>query len=598
MNSFIHIIPEWLELVSLTFCIGLLACRLWVLTLSARAGFIEQENILDAMWKLLAICAAVMIVSSGANLLLRAAEMSGHPLSAVLPVLPKVIFHTHLGRAWLIRIGALILLLITVMAGGRRRGSRGIAGLMLGIAVIITMTESASGHASDKGDFSVPEIMDFLHLLAAGVWGGGLFTLSLVILPNLTRGGDRTAALIADAAGRFSRIAGFAVGIIAITALYNAWSYVGSFEAIWTSPYGWTVLAKFILFFLLLNLGAFNRYVSVPLLLQWSGTSRADGGMIARIASHLFSRYFRNPDGLRSSFRFRRIVRIEALLVLGALLCAAMLRHEIPARHHSHLEHEQKQHMLRGPAPVVSLETEPSKITAGTPVTITVRMKDPEGRPLQGLAVSHERILHVLIIGHDMRSFAHIHPEDAGPITGDMMKQAAFPLHYTYSKSGEYLVGVDFFAGDEFYSKTFSLSVPGKPAMGRPVIDFSTRKNFGEYRVTFAASPMNIKAGEEASLQYTIEKDGKPVTDLNPYLGAAMHLAVVSDDLKQYIHAHGTVPGEPHAHHDHMHAKPPKMFGPEIESDVVFPTKGIYTVFSQVKHGDKVLLFDFMVNVE
>src|SRR5512141_1373045 len=111
MNFFIHIIPEWLELFSLTFCSGLLACRLWVFTISARAGFIEQETILDAMWKLLAVCAAVMIVSSGANLLLRAAEMSGHPLLAVLPVLPKVIFHTHLGRAWLIRIGALILLL-------------------------------------------------------------------------------------------------------------------------------------------------------------------------------------------------------------------------------------------------------------------------------------------------------------------------------------------------------------------------------------------------------------------------------------------------------------------------------------------------------
>jgi hypothetical protein len=134
--------------------------------------------------------------------------------------------------------------------------------------------------------------------------------------------------------------------------------------------------------------------------------------------------------------------------------------------------------------------------------------------------------------------------------------------------------------------------------MGRPVIDFSTRKNFGDHRVTFAASPMNIKAGEETSLQYTVEKDGKPVTDLNPYLGAAMHLAVVSDDLKYYIHSHGTVPGEPHAHSDHMHAKPPKRFGPEIESDVVFPAKGIYTIFSQVRHGDKVLLFDFMVNVQ
>ena len=404
--------------------------------------------------------------------------------------------------------------------------------------------------------------------------------------------------MIADIARRFSRIAGIAVGIIAITALYNAWAFVGSFEAIWTSPYGWTVFAKVILFSLLISLGAFNRYVSVPLLLEWGGTSRTGRGMITRAASHLFSRYFRNPDGLQIALRFKRNVKVEAMLMLGVLLCAAMLRHEIPALHHSHIEHERQRHAAKGPTPVVSFETEPSKITAQTPVTMTVRMKDPDGRPLQGLEVSHERILHAIIVGQDMRTFAHIHPEDAGPITREMLKKADFPLHFTFPKAGEYLVGADFFAGDEFYSRMFHLSVSGKPAMEGPKTDFSTRKNFGEYRVTLSASPMNIKAGEETSLSYIIEKNEKTVTDLNPYLGAAMHIAVVSVDLKQYIHVHGSVPGEPHDHQDHMHTKPPKKFGPEIEADVVFPVKGVYTIFSQVKHRDKVLVFDFMVNVQ
>jgi putative copper export protein len=598
MTSFIHIIPEWLELAALTFCIGLLACRLWVFTLSATTGFFDQENILANMRRLLGVCMAVMILSSSASLVFRAAEMSGHPLSSVFPVLPTVIFHTHLGRAWLIRIGALVLLSVTLMVGRRRRDSRGFTGFMLGIAVIITMTESASGHASDKGDFSIPEIMDFLHLLAACAWGGGLLALSLVVLPDLARAGVQTASLIADIARRFSRIAGIAVGTIAITALYNAWVYVGSFGAIWTSAYGWTVFAKVILFSLLIPLGAFNRYVSVPLLLEWGGAFRTGRGRITRAASHLFSRYFRNPNGLTISFRFKRSVRFESMLMLGVLLCAAMLRHEVPALHHAHIEHERLRHPAQGPAPVVNLETEPSNITAGIPVTITVRMRDPEGRPLKGLEVSHERILHALIVGRDMRSFAHIHPEEAGPITGEMLKKADFPLRFTFPKAGEYLVGADFFAGDEFYSKMFHLSVSGKPAMGVPKTDFSTRKNFGEYRVTFSASPITIKAGEETSLSYIIENDEKTVTDLNPYLGAAMHIAVVSVDLKQYIHAHGAVPGEPHAHQDHMHTKPPKKFGPEIEADVVFPVKGIYTIFSQVKHRDKVLVFDFMVNVQ
>jgi copper resistance protein D len=598
MTSFLHIIPEWIELVTLTFCIGLLVCRLWVSTLPARTGFIEQENIISGIRRLLGVCVTLMIISSGANVIWRAMEMSGRPLSAVFPVLPTVIFRTHLGRAWLIRIGALLLLSITLMASGRRSGSHRFTYFMIGIAVIITMTESASGHASDRGDFSVSEIMDFLHLIAACVWGGGLFALSFVILPKLTRTSDNPTALIADVGRRFSRLAGIAIAIVAITALYNSWSNVGSFEALYKSSYGWTVLAKIALFLLLVLLGAFNRYVSVPLLLEWGGASREGRGVPAPFASRFFSRYFSNHDGRAIALRFKRIVRAEALLILGALLCAAVLRHEVPARHYSHLEHEGMHHPAHGPAPVVSLETEPSTITAGVPATITVRLKDPEGRPLPGLSVSHERILHVLIIGQDMTSFAHVHPEDSGPVTTEMLNKAVFPLRFTFPKAGEFLIGVDFFAGDEFYSRTFRLIVSGKQAMGLPKMDFSTRKNFGEYRVTFATSPMNVKEGEKTSLKYIIEKDEKPVADLSPYLGAAMHLAVVSDDLTQYIHAHGTVPGELHEHHDHMHVNPPKTFGPEIEADVVFPVKGTYTIFSQIKHRDKVLLFDFMVNVQ
>ena len=317
---------------------------------------------------------------------------------------------------------------------------------MLCIAVIIAMTESASGHASDKGDFTIPEIMDFLHLLAAGAWGGGLFALSLVLLPKLTSAGEQRASLTAGVAGRFSRIAGIGVGITALTALYNSWSYVGSFGAFWQSTYGWTAVAKVVLFSALIVLGAFNRYISVPLLLEWGGSSRAGRGMVTRLASHLFSRNFRDHDGSATALRFKRIVNVEAVLMLGALLCAAILRHEIPALHHSHIEHERIQHAAQGPAPVVSLVTDPSKITAEIPVTITVSIKDPGGRPLQGLAVSHERMLHVLIVGQDMKSFAHIHPEDDGPITREMLKKAVFPLRFTFPKSGEYLVGVDFFA--------------------------------------------------------------------------------------------------------------------------------------------------------
>jgi uncharacterized membrane protein len=181
--------------------------------------------------------------------------------------------------------------------------------------------------------------MDWLHLLSASVWGGGLVVLSVSLLPELVREGDQAAPIIAGVARRFSRIAGVAVGIVALTSIYNAWSYVGSFEAFLKSPYGLAVLAKIILFLLLINLGAFNRYINVPLLQQWGGFSSGDPGIMKRIVDRFVPPFLCNQGGHKIALRFKRSVRVEALLIVGVLLCAALLRHEVPARHAFHLQH-------------------------------------------------------------------------------------------------------------------------------------------------------------------------------------------------------------------------------------------------------------------
>lgn len=347
MNLFFHSIPTWLDLISLAYCIGTLVCLLWVLPITADTDIPRHEDLLSRMWFLFGVAISALVMSSVAGLLVRSAEMSGFPLQRVFPALPTVIFRTHFGHVWLIRIAALMLMAITVKAGRRHRNTEGFLYAMLGAGLIIAMTESASGHASDAGDFSVAEIMDCLHLLAASVWGGGLFVLSMAILSKIVKPGDHSAWLIADVAGRFSKIAGLAVGIIVLTALYNEWVYVGSFEALLKTPYGRTVIVKIFLFFLLLNLGGFNRYISVPLLQEWAGISPDNRGIIHRIAAQFRTRFLGSPKGDRIALRFMHSVRVEAFLMIAVMLCAASLRHEIPARHLSHMEHHgEKMHSM------------------------------------------------------------------------------------------------------------------------------------------------------------------------------------------------------------------------------------------------------------
>jgi len=611
MTLFIHSIPAWFELIFLCLCMGILSCRLWVISSAPSARLSRNDGLLSRMWLLFGVGIAGIMASGVADILVRAAEMSGKPLQAVLPVLATVILKTHIGQIWLIRMAALILLSVAMMTARRSRNSRTFLYLVLGFLVVTSATESASGHASDAGDFSVAEIMDWLHLLSALVWGGGLIALTVVILPHMVKQDDHAAQSIASAATRFSRIAGIAVGIIAFTALYQAWVNAGSIEALLKSPYGRTVIAKTVLFFLLLVLGAFNRYISVPRLQEWAGITATSRGIISRLVVPILLSLTRDLKGRPLAARFMRNVKVEALLVVGVLLCAALLRHEIPARHFSHLEHmhsggqltspEHDEHMSHhagtGPSPVVRLETNPVHITTGTPVSMIVHLEDRQGKPVEGLTIHHERILHAIIIGQDLNVFAHIHPEDLGPITDEMVSRATFPLHFTFPKAGAYLVGVDFALPSGLYSNSASLSVAGHPWMGEPIVDTKREKDFGEYHVSLMTSSKNVEAGPETLLRFLITKNGRPVTDLGPFLGAPMHLAVVRTDLTQFIHAHGVTPGDSHTHEENVHTMPAEQYGPEIDAFIVFSMKGVYKIFCQVKHQDEVLLFDFMVDV-
>jgi len=333
-----HVIPEWLELISLAFCIGVIVCRLWFFTPSTQDEFSYKENFVSRMWTLFCFAVAVLIAGSVVELLSRTAEMSGQPFPAFFSVLPTVLFRTHYGVVWIIRIGALFLLALSKTAV-RHRDKHVFLFLMLILGLIVSMTASATGHASDAGDLSLPEIMDWLHLLAASAWGGGLMVLSVYVLPDLIGRKEPAPALIAKVVSRFSAMAGFAVGIVAITALYNAWKYVGSIHALLGGPYGWTVIAKIVLFLVLANLGAFNRYVSVPLLQEWAGASSEGRGIFTRLALRFFPRFQLGGSGHRIAARLMHSVKAEAILIIGVMLCAALLRHEIPARHLSHLGH-------------------------------------------------------------------------------------------------------------------------------------------------------------------------------------------------------------------------------------------------------------------
>ena len=190
------------------------------------------------------------------------------------------------------------------------------------------------------------------------------------------------------------------------------------------------------------------------------------------------------------------------------------------------------------------LATEPGALEPNSPVLLTFSLQDYQGNPIEDLVLDHNRIAHVIIASKDFSIFSHIHVEDFGPVTLEMRKTATFPVHYTFPKAGEYLVSVDFMERGYLFSDQFYLKV-GLPnttggAMTGPASDPSTRQeNIGGYGVTFKTSPARLRAGVAATLDYHVAKDGRPLTEMNPYLAVPMHISIIRDDLMGFLHIHG-----------------------------------------------------------
>jgi len=255
-------------------------------------------------------------------------------------------------------------------------------------------------------------------------------------------------------------------------------------------------------------------------------------------------------------------------------------------------------HSLQTVDAVIDLETTPEHISTHTLATLRFSLRDQAGKPLSGITVSHERILHVIVVSEDFTVFAHLHPENFNAVTPEMIQDARFSVNYSFPKAGRYLVALDSAVHDLHFSKQFFINITGEPNMAATGTDFSRVKKSGDYVIRLTV-PEHMKEGQETTLGYFIEKDGKPVSDLEPYLAALMHLAVIKTDLGYFIHAHGEAPGSSPAHPEgHIHGTTRKEFGPVIEANVIFPVKGMYQIFSEIKHQGKVIVTSFIVKVE
>lgn len=192
------------------------------------------------------------------------------------------------------------------------------------------------------------------------------------------------------------------------------------------------------------------------------------------------------------------------------------------------------------------------------------------GDPVTDLGRTHQAWMHVIVTSQDLSWFRHLHAEPTGR-PGELETDVTFPAGGTYRVDTEFRRRADM--ADVLDRQQLTVEGTQPPAVA---LEASPRSStVDNLTVTLEGTPV---ADQRSDLHFRFEDStGKVVNDLQPYLGAAGHVVVMSADGATFVHGHAEGDGL---------AVPGASFGPELGLHLDVPKAGLYRLWAQFRLGN------------
>jgi uncharacterized membrane protein len=209
------------------------------------------------------------------------------------------------------------------------------------------------------------------------------------------------------------------------------------------------------------------------------------------------------------------------------------------------------------------------------------------------LLVVHEHPMHLIIVSADLSTYDHVHPIPQA--------DGSLQLPYTFGHAGEYLLYADITPAGQ-RAQVFRIPVSVRPAdssaelmsddppdltpsvsLAKPLADDPTMT------AQLIFQPRTPEAGVESHFLFRLTKNGLPVNDLEPFMGAMAHCIIISQDTQTFMHCHPEQLLSPTRD---------ARAGPDIPFGTIFPKPGLYKIWGQFRRDGKMLTIDFVVDVK
>jgi copper transport protein len=409
VTSAFYLGGRFLDFALLLACVGGTAALVYALRFAA-------EPVRRRLLAIVAVLAAALAVVSLVELGLQGAAAAGTGLGqgfeweSVSSVMDTK-FGTYALLRAVIAAALCVVALVARAKGGRASDPVLVAALLLAAGLVVT--PGLSGHASVSGPISI--VADSAHVLAAGVWTGGL---AFVVIGLVLSRGDRWE-LAATSVPRFSTLAVGSVAILIVAGTLNGYLQVRAWRGLWDTEYGILLLVKIGLVLPLLALGAYNNRYAVPRLRE-------------RIASGLERR------------RFMRFAGAELVVMVAVVGVTAALVNAPPARTEVQMHMAPEMDLELGPL-MANMEVEPGMLGRND-----IHLEFTKGRP------------------DEVRVSALLKSKDIGPLryrARPGMEPGAYVVRgANLSPAGEWEIRVDARRGEfDLYSDTVQVPIEEEP---------------------------------------------------------------------------------------------------------------------------------------
>ena len=265
----------------------LFSLLIWLPGLRLSGIFRNETSLFQRASRRLTISAlVVLIVANLLNLSVQSGQASGTVFGLPWqPAFYNLLFNTRLGPLGIARFG-LVFGIAGLLLTKPNRWNR-LAGLAT--CLLLLLTFSLESHASGDLNPLLSVLVDWMHLLAASVWVGGLFYFLAGLWSSRPLRSVQRTRLTAVLIQRFSSLALLSVGILTLTGLYAAVLRIGAWQELTGTLYGQALILKLIIALPMVALGALNLLVITPGLKRSAAQPAGNPALLARFSRQVLA---------------------------------------------------------------------------------------------------------------------------------------------------------------------------------------------------------------------------------------------------------------------------------------------------------------------